>query len=149
MRKLLKKSLMTIMSMFMLSATAVAGNDKPISISQLPATAQHTINKNFHGRKVALAKVDAGFFDKSYDVVFTNGDKIEFDSKGNWTEITCKRSKVPATLIPAAIRNYVRNNYPGSYVKQLEKSRYEYEVKLSNGLEITFNNKFQVTDIDD
>ena len=28
-----------------------------------------------------MAKMETDWFDKSYDVIFTNGDKLEFDKK--------------------------------------------------------------------
>ena len=129
--------------------SAFADNDKPISMSQLPATAQQIIKKHFSGKKVALAKMETGLFEKSYDVVFNNGEKVEFDRKGNWTEIDCKMSSVPAALIPAKIKQYVKSTYPGAKIIQIEVDASEYEVKLSNRLEVTFNKSFQVIDIDD
>lgn len=98
--------------------------------------------------KVALAKMESGLFDTSYDIIFTNGDKVEFDRNGNWTELKCKYSQVPARLIPAAISSYVKKNYPSTKVLEIERDRNEYDVKLSNGIELTFNKKFQVIDID-
>ena len=129
--------------------SAFADNDKPISMSQLPATAQQIIKKHFSGKKVALAKMETGLFEKSYDVVFNNGEKVEFDRKGNWTEIDCKMSSVPAALIPAKIKQYVKSTYPGAKIIQIEVDAREYELKLSHRLEVTFHKSFQVIDIDD
>lgn len=81
--------------------------------------------------------------------MFNNGEKIEFDRKGNWTEIDCKMSAVPAKLVPASIARYVKSTYPGTKILKIEKDDYDYEVQLSNRLEIKFNKNFQVIDIDD
>lgn len=89
-----------------------------------------------------------GVINKSYDVVLQNGTKLEFDKKGNLTEIDCKQGKVPAKLIPQAIRNYLKKNYPAQAVKKIEMSKNEYEVELANGLDLTFNKHFQLIDID-
>ena len=128
---------------------AMADNDKPISVRELPATAQQVIKKHFKAKKVALAKMETGLFEKSYDVVFNNGEKVEFDRRGNWTEINCKMSSVPAALVPAKITQYVKSTYPGTKILEIEKDDNQYEVKLSNRLEVTFNRNFQVVDIDD
>ena len=72
-----------------------AGQDKPIKMEQLPASAQQVISKHFAGHKIALAKVDSELFGKTYDVIFTNGDKLEFDSQGNWLEVECKKRLLP------------------------------------------------------
>ena len=85
---------------------------------------------------------------KSYEVVFTNGDKVEFDRDGRWKEISCKQSSVPPALVPAAISRYVKSHYAGRRIVKLERDRKEFEVNLDNGVEITFNKNFQVTDID-
>lgn len=52
-----------------------------------------------------MAKMETDWFDKSYDVIFTNGDKLEFDKKGVWTEVNCKYSAVPVAVVPEAIKS--------------------------------------------
>lgn len=148
MKRFLKASIAALFCLFVVSVNAVASNDKPIEVSQLPQTAQQVLKKDFSKMKIALAKMESGLFDTSYDIIFTNGDKVEFDRNGNWTELKCKYSQVPARLIPAAISSYVKKNYPSTKVLEIERDRNEYDVKLSNGIEITFNKKFQVIDID-
>lgn len=133
----------------MTTSAVLAGTDRPIEVNQLPAPAQNTVNKDFSGRKVAMAKIDDGLFYNGYNVVFTNGDKVEFDSHGQWKDVTCRNSSVPSSIVPKPIRSYMRSYYPKSRIVEMEKHRNSYEVKLSNGLEITFNKDFKVTDIDD
>ena len=149
MKRFFQAALVAIVCLVTFQVSASADNDKPISMSQLPAAAQQVIKKHFGGKKVALAKMETGLFEKSYDVVFNNGEKVEFDRKGNWTEIDCKMSSVPAGLVPAKIAQYVRSTYLGTKILQIEKDDSQYEVKLSNRLEVTFNRNFQVVDIDD
>lgn len=149
MRKKLMTLALALMGMVMLCTAAHAGNDKPIDVSRLPQTAQQTIKTHFKSHKVAMAKVDAGLLEKSYEVVFNNGDKVEFDRDGDWTDIKCKRSGVPKALVPEAIRSYVKKMYHSARILEIEKERSGYEIKLSNGLDIKFDRKFRVTDIDD
>lgn len=146
------KTMIRILSVALLAVIAwqaplIADNDKPITVNQLPAKAQQVIKSNFAGKKVAVVVQD-GVISKSYDVMFTNGEKLEFDRNGEWKELDCRRSAVPAGLIPAAIKTYVNQNYADAKVVQIEKDRSEYEVKLSTGVEITFNKSFQAIDID-
>lgn len=68
---------------FTVSTVAMADNEKPIQVGQLPTKAQTFITTYFKGHKVALAKLDSDLFSKSYDVIFTNGEKIEFDKSGS------------------------------------------------------------------
>lgn len=140
---------MTMMCVFMMSATANAGNEKAITLAELPGVAQKTIKTNFGKCKVAMVKMETGFFEKtSYDVVFTNGSKIEFDGNGNWKDVSVKTGAVPEALVPKAIRSYLKSHYPRTKVMEIEKKSNKCEVKLSSGLEITFDSNYKVIDID-
>ena len=140
--------MIAICCMLSCNVVANADNDKPISVNALPAKAQSLLNQHFNGQKVMLATLESGVISKSYDVVLKNGTKLEFDKKGNLTEIDCKQATVPANLIPQAIKDYLKDNYAGQSVKKIEIKRNEYEIELSNGLDLTFNKHFQLIDID-
>lgn len=75
MKRFLKASIAALLCLFVVSVNAVASNDKPIEVSQLPQTAQQVLKKDFSKMKIALAKMESGIFDTSYDIIFTNGDK--------------------------------------------------------------------------
>ena len=140
--------MIAICCMVSCNMAANAGNDKPISVNALPAKAQTLLNNHFNGQKVMLATIESGVVSRSYDVVLQNGTKLEFDKKGNLTEINCKQGIVPALLIPQTIKNYLKDNYAGQSVKKIEMNKNEYEVELTNGLDLTFNKHFQLIDID-
>ena len=143
----MKKLVMMLVCMFAVHTMVMADNDKPIEVSQLKA--QTFIKTYFKDHKVAMAKLESGMFYKSYDVVFTNGEKVEFDKSGEWKEVRCRQSEVPVQIVPEAIRNYVKTNYPDARILQIEYDDNEYEIKLSNRWEITFDSKMRVIDIDD
>ena len=44
---------------------------------------------------------------------------------------------------------YVSGHYPDASIVQIDRDKHDYEVKLSNGLELTFDLKFNLIDIDD
>ena len=148
MKRILRILMIAICCMVSCNMVANAGNDKPISVNALPAKAQTLLSQHFNGQKVMLATIESGVVSRSYDVVLQNGTKLEFDKKGNLTEIDCKQATVPAKLIPQAIRNYLNENYPAQAVKKIEMNKNEYEVELANGLDLTFNKHFQLIDID-
>ena len=115
----------------------------------MPKAAQEFIQRHFANQSVALAKIDAEFLDKTYDVVFTNGDQVEFDKKGNWIKVDCERTQVPSEIIPVAIQQYVTKNYPDAKVLKIELTdRKGYDIDLSNGFEIEFDKKMRVVEID-
>ena len=140
--------MIAICCMVSYNTVANAGNDKPISVKALPAKAQTLLTKHFSNQKVVLATIESNVIGKNYDVVLKNGTKLEFDKKGNLTEIDCKQGTVPTQLIPQAIKNYLKANYARQSVKKIEMNKNEYEVELTNGLDLTFNKHFQLIDID-
>ena len=93
--------------------------------------------------------VDSELFGKTYDVIFTNGDKLEFDSQGNWLEVECKKSEVPAALVPEAISKFVADSYPQMKILEIDHDRRGYDVKLSNRMELKFDSQYQLVGIDD
>ena len=148
MKRILRILMIAICCMVSCNMVANAGNDKPISVNALPAKAQTLLSQHFNGQKVMLATIESGVVSRSYDVVLQNGTKLEFDKKGNLTEIDCKQGIVPSQLIPQPIKNYLKENYRGEAVRKIEWNKKEYEVELTNGIDLTFNKHFQLIDID-
>ena len=136
------------MCLFLVQTVAWADTDKPIQVGQLPTKAQRFITTYFKKHKVAFAKMESDLFYKSYDVIFTNGEKLEFDRSGDWTEVNCRVNGVPVPIIPSEIASYVQSTYPGEKILKIERDKKEYEVLLSNKWEITFDDKLRVIDID-
>ena len=145
----MKKIVFLFISLFAMNLVALAGNDKPIQVSEMPKAAQLFIKNHFADLSVAMAKVETDFLDKNYDVVFTNGNKVEFDKKGNWTNVDCEHTQVPVAILPEAIRQYVTQNYPDAKVLKIEVTdRKGYDVELSNGFELEFDKRFRLREID-
>jgi nitrogen fixation protein len=145
----MKKMMFLFMSLFVMNLAVFADNDKPIQVTEMPKEAQSFVKSHFANQSVAVAKMETDFFDKTYDVIFTNGDKVEFDKKGNWTKVDCEHTQVPQAVIPAAIQQYVSKNYPDAKVVKIEKTdRKGFDVDLSNGFDIEFDKKMRVVEVD-
>lgn len=145
----MKKITFLFVCLFAMTLNVSAGNDKPIQVTEMPKSAQQFIKNHFANQSIAMAKVETEFMDKNYDVIFTNGDKVEFDKKGKWTKVDCEHSQVPQAIIPMAIQHYVAKNYPDAKVVKIEVTdRKGYDVDLSNGFDIEFDKKMNVRDID-
>ena len=87
------------------------------------------------------------------EVKLTDKTEIEFYLNYEWKSIDCEKSlvygSVPAELVPAEITAYVAANFANSLIEQIEKKHNGgWEIELSNGLEITFDSNFNVTEID-
>ena len=145
----MKKITFLFVCLFAMTLNVSAGNDKPIQVTEMPKSAQQFIKNHFANQSIAMAKVETEFMDKNYDVIFTNGDKVEFDKKGKWTKVDCEHSQVPQAIIPMAIQHYVAKNYPDAKVVKIEVTdRKGYDVDLSNGFDIEFDKMMNVRDID-
>ena len=128
--------------------TASADHNKPIAFEQLPQQAQQFVKTHFSDTKVTLSTVESGLLEKSFDVMLANGTKVEFDRNGQWTEVTCTTGNVPCKVVPKEICAYLETTFPKNTVKKIERDNGRYEVELQSGAEVTFNKKFQVTDVD-
>ena len=145
----MKKIVFLFVSLFVMNLVAFADNNKPIQVTDMPKAAQEFVKSHFADQSVAVAKVENDFMNKSYDVIFTNGDKVEFDKKGNWTNVDCEHTQVPVAILPDAIRQYVAKNYPDAKVLKIEVTdRKGYDVELSNGFELEFDKRMNVIDVD-
>lgn len=102
----------------------------------------------FKNKQVVYVNQD-GILLKTFDVVFNDATKIEFDGKGQWKEVDMNTQAVPEFFIPASIQNYVKANYPGTIITCIDVERGLKEIKLSNGLELKFNSWDQLIEIDD
>lgn len=143
----MKKILVLLVGLFIVSTGVRADDDRPIRFDQLPVKAQAYVKKYFPQEKVALAKMEKDFFDKKYEVIFGNSSKVEFFKDGTWKEVDCKYSAVPEAVIPEAILRYVKATYPGHKIVKIEKEDRRYEAKLANGMKLEFDNKFNLIDI--
>ena len=137
-----------LMCISMLDVMAFNDSERPVAFASLPQQARSFITTHFPDVEVVRSLAEKDLFSLEYEVTLANGFSVEFDRKGNWTEIDCKQSVVPAKLVPAQIQKYVSENYSGNKILKIEKDRNEYEINLSNGVEIKFNQNFLVIDID-
>ena len=138
------KKILIVFAIFV-SAVAANAEDKVITFGELPQSVQEFSNATFKGKKIASAQKETmlfGSITEGYKVVFTDGTKIEFDSDGNWKEVSAKTSVVPSELIPDRITKYIAENFKGSPVIGLEKESYGYKVKLATNSELKFNQNY-------
>jgi Protein of unknown function (DUF2874). len=145
----MKKLIISLLCFIAISPAMMAGSDKPIVFTQLPQQSQQFINKYFADNSIALIKKDGAFFYTSYDIIFTNGNKVEFDRKGNWTDVECKHAQIPMGIIPEQIRNYLSRSYPNIKIDKIEKkTRGRYEIELTNDIDLIFDAKYNLISID-
>ena len=129
---------LTIITMFL----AMLAKDPTPAIQQFVKT-------YFPETTILFTQRDEG----EYEVRLSDGTEIEFTRKGEWKHIDCKHSNVytsvPNALIPVEIANYVKASFPDEDIVKIDKDRRDWEIELSNRLEIKFDKKFRVLEFDD
>lgn len=145
--KVLKKSFLPLsLSLLTLGAWA---QDRSISFAELPRTAQAFIENHYDPGQVSHIVLDDEFLsDKEYKVVLKDGIQVEFDGKGNWTEVEAERQSVPDEIVPEAIRTHVKKSFPGNEIVQIARSSRRYEVELTSGLDLEFDKSGKFIRID-
>lgn len=141
------KKILFAMSVVLISIACVA-EDRPVVYEQLPAPAKEFINANYPGEKVSYVVVDDDVIKPDYTVRLANGVEIQFENSGALEKITA-RTGVPEAVVPVQISDYVEANFPDTVIVEYEVGRRDFSVDLSNGLELRFNGKFKLVELDD
>ena len=129
----MKKILIVLLSVMALNVYAFA--DTPVTFAQLPQKAQQFINKHFINVGFLSAKQDDG----EYEVMLKDGTKIDFTLQGDWKDVDCHVRAVPAAIVPAAITNYMKTNFPNNIITKIEKKYNGYDIELETDLELKFD----------
>lgn len=145
------KKLWTMFACMLLMVSVACARDKVTQdVSLLPVEAREMIKRHFPNATISYLSVDNNVFViKGYDVRLSNGTELEFNNKGQWTDVECKPHAVPASLIPAAIQKYLGQYHRDQRVVEIKHKRRGYEVKLANGLEVEFDNQGNFRRLDD
>lgn len=80
--------------------------------------------------------------------MLADGSQLSFNHKGEWRDVDCAGKAVPAGIVPQSVADYVKAHYPDATINKIERDHKEVEVQLSNHVELTFNKKMQLIDID-
>lgn len=149
----MKKNLFTAIAAIVLLVQGVlitsCETDTLIDESLLPQTAQDFISQWFPGIKITSVLKDIEGLDVDYEVILSGGQQIEFDRKGNWTNVDCGTQAVPAGIIPVQIATLVDERWPDTFIVEISHDSRGWDVELSNGLELEFNRKYVLRELDD
>ena len=146
--------LFAVLSILVLALVAVqfafAGDVITQDTKQLPLTARNFINQYFSKPHISHIKIESEILQtKKYEVLLTDRTEIDFDKKGNWLEVDCKKSAVPEALIPVPVKEYVKANFPREIITKIERGRTGVEIELGNDYSLKFNKKGKFVSMDD
>ena len=148
----MKRVIVILFCLFLGSSALLADNETITrDVNVLPTYSREFISTYFNQSEISHIKIEKNLIGrKNYDVILTDGTNLEFDQNGDWTEVDSNNhSPVPSAIIPVPILSYIQTNFKGKDIVSIEKEPREVNVKLSNGLELTFNKKGKLIEIDD
>ena len=147
----MKKILFAALMLLCGAGTALAdGHERAITVQQLPKPAQEFLGQHFDSLTVAYVVEDVKHFGSEYEVVYTDRTEVDFRKDGQWESVERKYSPIPASIVPKQIADFVtKSNYPGQFIRKIDRDPYTWEIELSSGLEIKFDKQFNVIGYDD
>ena len=148
MKKILSLLVLAIVAVQFSFAADVITKD----INQLPLPARNFINRHFTKPEVVQIKIDKDLMEATkYEVLLMDGTEIDFDSRGNWEEVSAKKGKtVPATVVPGFAANYLKtHNFVSEGVTKVARDSKGYEIELSTGISLKFDKNGKILKADD
>jgi hypothetical protein len=139
---------MIIFAALFLSAAIVSADNRAIDASKLPAAAKAYMERNFPGEQILYATQEDDLFLPDYDVALANGVLLEFYNNGSLEKIAC-RTGISLDPIPVPIIEFVKVRYPDAFFVEYKVDKREFEVTLSNRMELKFNKNYNLIGIDD
>lgn len=123
-------------------------DDRAIAPESLPDRYRTFLSSNFPKEGIAFVKEDRDFLIKKYEVLLTDGTKVEFRVNGDWKEIKRHGAAVPENLIPTEVLTRVDELFPCCMITKAEYERKRLELKLDNGYELEFDQNLTLIDLD-
>ena len=143
------KKFMTFIVSAMILAPIAFADDKPFDSNKLPSVAKEFLSKYFPNDKVIAATVDDDLVRPDYEVLLMSGAKVGFEHSGALEKVEMRDGAVPVGVVPEQIVVYLSAHYPEVAIVEYEVGKNDFEVKLTNGLELKFNSAFKLIGIDD
>ena len=119
-----------------------------VTLKQLPPKAQDFIHTYFAKDQISKIHSHHHRGGNTYNVLFKDGSKVNFDATGQWTKIKLRNDSIPIEVSPEYITTYVWDAYPDVMIMSIETEGEGHEVELSDGTELTFNPKKGIVKID-
>lgn len=117
------------------------------SNSNTAAGIQNYVNTHFPSSTIIKTEKDIDDGAVTYEVTLSGNIELEFDAGYNITSIDANK-KLPDSVIPQAIRNYVNSKYPNNFITDWELNDNRQKVELNNGVELEFSMNGQFIQVD-
>lgn len=125
---------------FALLALISCDNEKVVDDTALPPQAREFIEAHFPDAQISRVVRDRDDLLTSYDVILNNQVELEFDRQGECYSVEGTRNQpIPDSVVPLKVLEYVKAQYPDSFIYEWGKGKTTQEVKLSSREELVFN----------
>lgn len=143
------KKLITAIAIFGFIFTTNAFAQQPmLNPDQLPNQITQYIQKHFPDSQIVAAqKEDEIFSPVEYEVWLNNGTQIDFE-KTTMVNIE-SNAKLPASVIPNNIAEYVNSNFSSTFIVSFELDNGKQGIELNNGMELIFDDQGNFLGMDD
>lgn len=131
---------LVVLAFFVLSLTACADEKKVITFATLPQAAKATMTQFVNTEDILLVTQEGSNRWAEYEVKMTDQSDWEFDAQGTLKNVEMK-SGIPDALLPEIVLSQIHASYPNAYVVEYNIDKRDQEVKLNNGIELTFDLK--------
>lgn len=138
MRRITNPAVLTAFFSLLLGLSS-CDDEERISYGRLPAAARAFIETYFPAESCVYAERDRDDGRREYEVRLSNGSEIKFDAQGQWFEVDCKFSLLPAGIVPDIIAADIAVRYPGAGMYKVERAMGGYEVSIGSGLELIYS----------
>lgn len=112
--------------------------EEVVAPAALPAEVTGFIQTHFPANPVLRSVRDNALFNKAYEIELEGNFNLEFNKHREITHIF-GNTRLPDTVIPEKLRQYVTTNYPANYIIEWEQYIRNQEVILDNEVELKFN----------
>ncbi len=129
-----KMILLAVLPFLMVGCESV----KVLDSENVPSEILEYVNNHFPENPILQVVKDKDGLELTYDVTLEGGYFLEFNRKRKVTDIE-GISKLPDSVIPAPIIEFVQTNYSANYIIGWELDDSNQQVKLDNKLELEFN----------
>lgn len=130
-------------------SVSCSSEEKEFDYAALPMSAQLFVKQYFADASCSRVEKekDNGFWE--YEVLLSDGSKVEFNEKGEWTSVECKFSEMPVGIIPTVIAEDIAKRHPDLKPYKIEKEVGGYEIDIPGyDLYYRYNGMFIRAEID-
>jgi hypothetical protein len=143
-----------IISTLVMTALALCACEQKtiIPLNKLPQTGQTFLQTHFPNVNATMVIKEREGVTRTYEVHLANGFEVEFTRSGEWDHVDGNNQPVPTSilqLLPGGILTYVETAAPNLYITEVNKERKNYEIGLSNDVDLRFNNQGECIGMDD